>query len=280
MAAVLDVEVKRFATACNLEPKFELWLIKESILGLEGVATLAAKEELLERVVLQLVATGIKELESIGKQIAFTKFWRKCRTAFDEASKSKSKPEVAHSVDQEIPEQDTATIIAAWEVRHNFMLTDTHLLTAFQQGKLWREHLMSPPQITFMDARQMRTRAMINMPTGTLVSIVPGQSVEGVEVTADTIERAFELWLKIRAYLMTLSYVSILKPDWSPYQAALYVSEQLLVFMTDTYRGHSPNVDFLIGAWGATSLFFSETTRVQKKIPAEIFCDVGKWQHK
>ena len=106
-----------------------------------------------------------------------------------------------------------------------------------------------------MDARQKRTRAIVNMPTGTLVSIVPGQTVEGVEVIADCIERAFELWVRIRAYLMTLSYVSVLKPDWFPYQAAVAVSEQLLVFMTDTYRGHSPDVDFPIGALGRDEHF-------------------------
>ena len=126
---------------------------------------------------------------------------------------------------------------------------------------------MTPSTITFMVAREMRTRAMINMPTGTLVSIIPGQTLEGVEVIADSIERAFELWVRIRAHMMTLSYVSILKPDWFPYQAAVVVSEHMLVFVTDTYRGYSPDVDFLIGAWGATSLYFTEETRVQKKDP-------------
>jgi hypothetical protein len=121
---------------------------------------------------------------------------------------------------------------------------------------------------------------MINMPRGNLVGINPGGLLERVEIIADSIERAFELWIRIRAYLYTLSMVSILTPDWFPFQAAQTVSEQLLVFMTDTYKGHSPDMDFLIGAWGATSLYFSETTRVQKLTPKVVFTDIGKWQHK
>ena len=39
-------------------------------------------------------------------------------------------------------------------------------------------------------------------------------------------------------------------------------------------------MDFLIGAWGAMSLFFGETTGVQKKDPKEHFPDIGKSQHK
>ena len=139
---------------------------------------------------------------------------------------------------------------------------------------------MAPKAVTFMDARQMRTRAMINMPKGNQVAINPGGLLERVEIIADSIEKAFELWTRIRAYLYTLSFVSILEPNWFPFQAALTVSEQLLVFITDTYKGHSPDMDSLIGSWGATSLYISETTRIQKATPNTVFTDVGKWQHK
>ena len=116
---------------------------------------------------------------------------------------------------------------------------------------------------------------MINMPTGTLVYIVPGQAVEGVGVIADTIERAFELWMRIRAYLNTLSYVSILTPDWFPYQAAQHVSAQLLIFMTCTYKGHSPDVDFLVGAWGATSILLCRGDEDPEEVAER--CLFGHW---
>ena len=190
------------------------------------------------------------------------------------------KAELPHGEDQEIPVLEAKTITEAWDARHGFTLTDSQILTPFQQGKLWREFGMTPKSVSFMDARQMRTRAMINMPKGNLVGINPGGLLERVEIIADSIERAFELWIRIRAYLYTLSFVSILDPEWFPFQAAMAVSEQLLVFLTDTYKGHSPDMDFLIGAWGATSLYFSETTRVQKATPKVVFADVGKWQHK
>ena len=139
---------------------------------------------------------------------------------------------------------------------------------------------MNPKTIAFMDVRQMRTRAMVNLPMGTVVSILPGQPLESTQIIADPIEKAFDLWVRLRAYLYTLAYVSILDPDWFPYQAAVAVSEQLLVYITDTHLGHSPDMDFLVSAWGSTSLYFSEAVRVQKKDPEKIFTDIGKWQHK
>ena len=87
-----------------------------------------------------MITKGVDAMKGSEKQIAVTNFWRRCRTAFDEKTKPKpDKPETPHSTDQEIPAVDAATIIAAWEKRHNFMLTDSQLLTPFQQGRLWRE---------------------------------------------------------------------------------------------------------------------------------------------
>ena len=129
-------------------------------------------------------------------------------------------------------------ISKAWDDRHHFTLTDSQLLTPFQQGKLWREYNMDPKTIAFMDVCQIRTRAMVNLPMGTVVSILPGQPLESTQIIADPIEKAFDLWVRLRAYLYTLAYVSILDSDWFPYQAAVAVSEQLLVlYHRHAFRG-------------------------------------------
>ena len=49
-----------------------------------------------------------------------------------------------HTEDQEIPATDARTISDAWDAWHDFTLTDSQILTPFQQGKLWREYGMSP----------------------------------------------------------------------------------------------------------------------------------------
>ena len=50
--------------------------------------------------------------------------------------------------------------------------------------------------------------------------------------------------------------------------------------MMDAHRGHCPEVEHLIGAWAATSLYWSDQCRVLEATPATIFADVGKWHHK
>ena len=85
----LEEEVKAFAVECKIDPKVE-GLIGEGILDCEGVATLAAREELRDAKFIQVMITkGVDSMTGSGKQIAVTKFWRRCRTAFDEKKKRK-----------------------------------------------------------------------------------------------------------------------------------------------------------------------------------------------
>ena len=278
-----------FITATKVDAKVSKWLLDNDILDCEGVASLAANESLVVANIIEpLHSNGITEAKKPGNQVAITKLWRKCRAHLEEAevkakallTSAAAKAEMPHSEDQEIPIVEAMTISAAWEAKHGFTLTDSQILTPVQQGKLWREFSMFPKAVSFMDARQMRTRAMINMPKGNLVAINPGGLLERVEIIADSVEKGFDLWTRLRAYLYTLSYISISEPKWFPFQAAMQVSEQLLVFITDTYKGHSPDMDSLVGSWGATSLYISETTRIQKATPNIVFTDVGRWQHK
>ena len=80
----LEKTVKEFAVACRIDSKAEDWLIAEKILDVEGVASLSPSEALVEvKIINVMVAAGATELKKSGAQVAITKFWRKCREAFE-----------------------------------------------------------------------------------------------------------------------------------------------------------------------------------------------------
>ena len=64
-----------------------------------------------------------------------------------------------------------------------------------------------------------------------MLAIVPGKAAVAEEVILDTVDVAFELFMGIRAFFMSLSHVSILKPGWFPLQSAIMASEQILTYV-------------------------------------------------
>jgi len=99
-------------------------------------------------------------------------------------------------------------------------------------------------------------------------------------VLIDEVTRSFELYQRIRAYFMTLSQVSIEKPEWFPLQIAMIASDQILSSISNTYRGQIPPVQFLLEAWANTIHYFSETMRIQKtRTAGEIIGTLNTWEH-
>ena len=102
----------------------------------------------------------------------------------------------------------------------------------------------------------MRTCACTNKTIGYHLSIVPGKPAEALEAIAGSIDRAFELYKRIRAFFMTLAYVRITRPTWFPLQVAMLAAGQVMSYITCTYNGRSHPVRFLVEAWVGTIHYF------------------------
>ena len=286
----LEARALTFAAETKLDAGVIAWLEKTGLTTLEDIAEIAHDEASCD---IQFIAEAFKEgvsaLDKTGPKVATRKFWKRCKAAFEADLKAKAASLVAPAAgsgtalvngEAEIPVIDAANILKLWKDRHGFILPDSQLLIPNQQGRLWRDFMSDPKSVSYWDARNLRPRSMVNAPTGTAIMYIPGKELQSQAVIADNIDRAFELWTRCRAYLMSMSFGTITDPDYFPYQQAVNVSDILLKMMMDTHRGHYADVEHLIGAWASTSLYWSDQCRVLEKTPAEIFPDVGKWHHK
>lgn len=167
-----------------------------------------------------------------------------------------------------------------WSKRHNFELTDVQLLVAPVQGRMWRDFKRDPPQLSVLLAERLRPRSCISQPKGNMMAVIPGRALVAQAVTVDEVTRSFELYQRIRAYFMTLSQVSVERPEWFPLQTAMIASDQVLTAISNTYRGRIPPVEFLLEAWANTIHYFAEAMRIQKKrTAADIIGALNTWDH-
>ena len=288
------------ALECAVPDEVMKWLVTQvggakQSLTIEDVATIAPTLELVDKNLIdEGKADGLDAVfKPLGPKAAVRKFWGRCNAQWTEEQTAKAAVATATSTalavsaapepptaDEGIPSKDFALIVAAWEKRHNFVLPDSQLLVPSQQKEMWREFSKDPKQLADWDARQLRQKCNAGRKTEPLISITAGKPLEAVAHIADPIDRIFELWKRCRAYVMTLAYVTILSPDWFPYQAAIEISDYLLKLMMDQYGGRSPDIGTLVGAWAATSAYWCETVRISKRPAVEIICNLGMWNHK
>ena len=279
MASAFDTQTAALALKAKLPEKMIAWFLAMDCDTCEGVGLLAAEEKLIDPNILAVMeANGIEEAKNTGKKVAVRKFWTYCRTAYNDSVKPK--PVDPHApIDDSTPTEHDLSIAKLWFDRHHFVLPDAQFLIRSQVKALERDYKAGILR-TWL-AEELRTRSC-SSPTksGVGLEVTPGRPAMGVEVIADRVDKAFELYVRIRALLMSLSYVSIEDPAWFPLQIAFLVSEQIMGFITNTFNGRTPPLDFLIRAWAATIHYISEQMRIQSATPAAIFGAVSAWETK
>ena len=148
---------------------------------------------------------------------------------------------------------------STWTQNHNYTLPDCHLLVASQQAKVWNDFDKETRELEHWFASKLRHRGE-GRPTLTAhqFSIIPGKPMEAMEVVLDRVENKIELWMRIRALLMTMAYTSTSDPDWFPLQLAVQTSEHILKLVTATFEKQVPPLEFMISAWDNTVHSWSE----------------------
>jgi hypothetical protein len=272
----LEVKAKAAADKAGITTNIENWLISEGLVEMEDVALLAKLEEQVKANIIDIaVAASVKV--TLKENVAITKYWTLCRAAYD----NKNTPETAaSSSDGPIPPDDAADVKKSWSVRHNIVLPDAYLAVESIQGKMWRDATATPPRVAVWLAESLRTRSCLDKKVGHLLSVVPGKVAETIGVVADNVTRPFELYLRIRCFFMTLSYVSILTPNWFPFQSATEASEMVLALIMTSYGKFSPPTNYLVTAWASTSHYLSEQVRMTGKSPREVMENTGGWEHR
>ena len=227
-----------------------------------------------------LIAAGLIKKEIPGDAVAVKKFWIACNDQY--ILDRKPSTGTAEEEESVIPVRDEMSIKDAWTHRHNFQLPDAQLLVPTSLGKLWRDYGANPPHLAVWLAEQIRSRSNIHPHNGLRMSVVAGRAPVAENVIVDPVDVAFELFKRIRAFFMSLAFVSILTPDWFPLQSAILASEQIFEYVTATYHGRTPPIGFLVEAWAHTSHYFSEALRMgqQKRTAAEVIGNLGAWENK
>ena len=187
------------------------------------MALLAANEEQVDKNFIDtMVGEGVQEMKGAGKKVAAKKFWTYCRAIYG-ADRSPKVIDTAATTDDSIPDEHDKDVAVLWMTRHNFVLPDAQFLIRAQVKTIGRDFKAGVVRIWL--AEELRTRSCTNPRNGTQLAIEVGKPVSAVEVIADRVDKAFELYVRIRAFLMTLAYVSIEMPKWFPLQVAMEVSE-------------------------------------------------------
>ena len=280
MAVFDDAKMQRIAVEAELPEEVIKWFKEQSVNSVKGMAMAFTTEaEVASMCIDPMKAANIAAAKILGTTAKVREAWTLAREEYS-ATKKQAGSDSTGGEEGKIPDRESKDIATAWFNRHKFVFPDNMCLVENQQYKLWKQINMDPPLIETWFAQKIRHKGE-GPPTsvGQTLSVV-GKSVEGATVILDLVEDKMELWMKIRAWFMTLCYVSVGKPTYFPYQLAVLVSEHVLKLITATFDKRRPPLQHMLTAWDNTAHSWSEDMRMTKRTAAEIISNFSNWEGK
>ena len=223
------------------------------------------------------IAGGVK-LE-LKDKVAIKLLWRLCRKIAD--AKDPSTKREAVDLEAPLSDKDVKEIKGLWSKVHGFVIPEAWILSPGLVGRISREVTCSPPRLEIILPESLRPRSCVERtPVAIFQVLVPGKQTETQVVLADAVTRPIERYLRCRAFFVSVAYVSIKHPQFFDFQNALFASDKILSFVTQSFKGQFAPMSFYVAAWAATIHHFCEEIRLRKKTLNECVKNTREWQHR
>ena len=189
---------------------FTAWMLTNGILTIEDFVWAARNKD--ERVDDEIIAASQVPTEFKDK-IGIRKAWSAAAMKLQER-KDKKVASAAETDEKPISEGDTQVLQDEFYRRHALKLGSKRLLDSTLQENLRKSFNMSPKTFKLILPDKLILYNAVGTSLGNVFTFANGQLPKSSELFIDPIGDTTELWLRIRALLSTLSYVSIPRPNW------------------------------------------------------------------
>ena len=242
--------------------EFKDFLETQKIITIVDFARAAVTEEKVETDIIQpAIAKGVK-FELIIDKSNVRKLWAACRASLNSEASDEAQSSVSH--DAPLRPEQALDVNNAWIKKHSFILPESWVLVPGLVGKLWRGVHKDSPILEVILAEKIRQLSNGDKPMAGRLDLIPGRAMEPKEVILDAVYRPLDLYGRLRAYFMTLAYVSIHKESFFDLQTAIYMSEKILTLVTQQFKKQTAPTSFYVEARASTAHHFAEQIRVAK----------------
>ena len=257
---------------------FKNFVVSQGIKTAEDFGRLCATEEKVKDEIIEPAKAANVKFDTLVTKSLIVQLWGVCRETMK--TQAAAKDDVNNNADAPIPKPSADDIAKVWKGLHSFVLPEDWLLTAGLQGKIWRAITADTPTVPVLLVEHLRTLANKDKPVGAQLCLVPGRVAETIGVVADLCTKPIELYMRIRAFFYTVAYVSVRDTSFFDVQTALFMSEKVLNFVSQTFKNQVPPTAFYVQAWASTAHHLSEQVRISGSSLKDACLGTAGWEHR
>ena len=270
-----------FLKLCNQHEIIEAarnFFIKEGLVTVEKFAAPACDEKEVQKEIVDPMIAGGVQFPKLADKGNIKLLWTACKKMGKQDDRENDD---AAGTEAPIKKEIRDDMDALWFRVHGFVIPDDWFLIANHQGKMFRSFNCETPRLEQLLLEEMRPMSSCDKSVGKMFAVMPGKSsLEMKDFVADVVKQPMEILVRIRAYFTTMAFVSIKKPAFFDFQTALFMSDKVLGFVSQTFDGQRPPASFYAAAWAATVHHLGEQIRVSGSSLKDAVKNTGGWEHR
>ena len=130
-------ELEKILHRARAPNQLSIFLEKEQLFGVDDVALVCTKEELLDETLIAPAKAAGVPCDSLAEKVCIKKVWALCREAFATGRHGQPASQTEQE-DQALPDEVKRSLDGQWEACHGFVLNTFRLLSETQQNKIYQ----------------------------------------------------------------------------------------------------------------------------------------------
>ena len=270
----MNTELKILLDSHLVRKEIQAFLISDDVqcASVSQFACIATKEE--DLVVEVLNEAGLDKVK-LQDKVAIRAAWHAARGAMGSGAAGASS---SASSSTKMPDGAEVSLRTAWKALHNFNISGGWLVNEDLMTRLYRGLMATPKYLYVPDMSSIGRRSALSQKPlkGTFIT---DHGIENMDITLNPCTTHPDIWLRIRAFVMTICWLSCMTPDWFSYETAVEVVDFIFEAINLRPDGKRPSLECITQCFLTMWSEFAKCLQNEKVVLESWLREKSSWHH-
>ena len=270
----MDTELKLILDSHNVRAEIQEFLLSDDVQckTVTQFAVIVTKEDDLVKDLLE--EAGLDKIK-IGDKIAVRAAWHACRSTLNGTAEKTASSSSAVS---KMPEGAEARLRDAWKALHRINMSGAWLTNEEVMTKLYKGLMATPKHLYVPDLACIGRRCALSQKPmrGTLIT---DNGIENMDFTLNPCTTHPDIFLRIRAYVMTIAWLSVLTPEFLTFETAIEVVDYIFEAINMRADGKRPSLQCITQCFLSMFSEYAKGLQNEQSVLDSWLKEKNNWHH-
>ena len=254
---------------------FMKWLVTPDVCvtTIRAFAACAVSKEKVDSDIIDACGLSL----NFGQKVKVRLAWESC-LALASSGQGGAASASATATPSKLPQGTETMLRKEWKAKHGFNLSGAWLTSEDTMAKIFSALSQEPPSLYIPDVSAIIRRSNLSQKTKT-GTLITSEGLQQVDCTLDPCTTHPEFFLRMRAYLATIAFLTIIKPGFLTLETAIEVTDYIFDAINCRPDGRRPTLASLSACYFAMFSAYAKELQNDAVVLEQWLKNKSKWEY-